>query len=142
MTFVDLAANDSIFLDANTLVYHFGPHPRFGAACHALIQRIENHELRGFTSTHVVSEVAHKLMVEEASLRFGWTSKVIGHLKHTPSAIQSLTTFCQAVAKIPQYGIQILLIPEAIAITPPFSVSDTAFSQTTPSSSLSCSNIA
>jgi hypothetical protein len=32
MIFTDLAAGDSIFLDANTLIYHFGPHPIFGPA--------------------------------------------------------------------------------------------------------------
>jgi hypothetical protein len=33
MTFADLATGDSVFLDANTLIYHFGPHPTFGTAC-------------------------------------------------------------------------------------------------------------
>ena len=32
MTFADLVAGDHVFLDANTLVYHFGPHPALGAA--------------------------------------------------------------------------------------------------------------
>ena len=27
MTFADLLRGDSVFLDANTLVYHFEPHP-------------------------------------------------------------------------------------------------------------------
>jgi hypothetical protein len=32
-----LTAGDSVFLDANTLVYHFGLHPNFGAACNELL---------------------------------------------------------------------------------------------------------
>ncbi len=32
MTFADLPANDDIFLDANTLVYHFASHQVFGPA--------------------------------------------------------------------------------------------------------------
>lgn len=119
MTFADLVANNHVFLDANTLVYHFGPHPKFGPACNGLIKRIENQELRGITSTHVVSEVAHKLMTEEASLRFGWPAKVVGRLKKNPARIQALTAFCQAVAKIPQLGIQVLTIPDTVAITAP-----------------------
>lgn len=30
MTFADLAAGDSVFLDANTFIYHFGPDPTLG----------------------------------------------------------------------------------------------------------------
>ena len=67
MTFADLVAGDHVFLDANTLVYHFGPHPTLGAACNQLVQRIENRELSGSTSTHVLGEVAHRLMLFEAS---------------------------------------------------------------------------
>ena len=42
MIFADLVAGDAVFLDANTLIYHFGPHPSFGPACNQLVQRIEN----------------------------------------------------------------------------------------------------
>ncbi|MGO9468577.1 MAG: type II toxin-antitoxin system VapC family toxin [Isosphaeraceae bacterium] len=74
MIFADLAAGDQVFLDANTLVYHFGSHPVFGPACNQLIQRIENQELQGFTSTHALSAVAHHLMTLEASALFGWAT--------------------------------------------------------------------
>jgi hypothetical protein len=33
MIFADLATGDSLSVDANTLVYHFGPHPTFGTVC-------------------------------------------------------------------------------------------------------------
>ena len=33
MTFASLAAGDAVFVDANTLTYHFEPHPRWGLAC-------------------------------------------------------------------------------------------------------------
>jgi hypothetical protein len=57
MTFADLAAGDSVFVDANTLIYHFGPHPTFGTACRQLVGRIESQDLLGFTSTHTLGEV-------------------------------------------------------------------------------------
>ena len=41
MTFAEFVAGEHIFLDANTLVYHFGPHPTLGAACKRLMERIE-----------------------------------------------------------------------------------------------------
>ena len=63
MIFADLAAGDSVFLDANTFIYHFGPDPTLGPPCSQLLQRIENQELTGFTSVHLLAEVVHKLMI-------------------------------------------------------------------------------
>jgi len=71
MIFADLVAGESIFLDANPLVYHFAPHPTLGAACTQLIKRIGNHELQAVTSTHVLRETAHHLMTFQASAQFG-----------------------------------------------------------------------
>jgi predicted nucleic acid-binding protein len=87
MIFADLPAGSSIFVDANTLVYHFGPHPVFGPACQQFVQRIENGEIAGFTSTAVLSEVAHRMMTLEASILFGWPSKVVDRLKQNPAAV-------------------------------------------------------
>jgi predicted nucleic acid-binding protein len=61
MTFVDLQAGDAVFVDANILIYHFQPHPVLGPRCTDLLRRVENQELIGFTSTHVLSEVSHRL---------------------------------------------------------------------------------
>src|SRR5205823_5551192 len=110
----DLAAGEAVFLDANPLVYHFAPHPVLGTACHQLVQRIANGDLIGFTSTPVLSELAHRLMTVEASALFGWPSKIVDHLKHNPAAVGQLSLFRQAVAKVPQLGIRVLTIPETL----------------------------
>lgn len=114
MTFTDLVDGESVFLDANPLVYHFGPHPILGPACTQLIGRIEKQELLAFTSTHVLSEAAHHLMTLEAATLFGWTSKVVQHLKQQPANLQKLTAFRQAVDKVLQLGIQVLTIPPGL----------------------------
>jgi predicted nucleic acid-binding protein len=62
MTFADLVAGDAVFVDANILTYYFQPHPTWGPPCTDLLRRIENQELVGFTSTHALSEVSHRLM--------------------------------------------------------------------------------
>lgn len=111
MVFSDIPAGASVFLDANAFVFHFQPHPQFGPACQQLLRRIENHELAGFTSTHVLTEAAHRLMTLEAGVRFGWSSKIVQRLKQDPSRLQQLTSFSQAIARIPQFGVEILPIP-------------------------------
>ncbi len=73
MTFADLVAGDAVFIDANILIYLAGPDPIFGTACQQLMRDIDTQQLQGHTSTHVLAEVAHQLMIIEASSWRGWT---------------------------------------------------------------------
>jgi predicted nucleic acid-binding protein len=72
MTFDALPAGAAVFLDANTPIYHFTSHPRYGTPCTALLERIERQEVQGFTSAHVLADVAHRLMTVEAMNRLTW----------------------------------------------------------------------
>lgn len=110
MIFADLPMNSAVFVDANIFVFYFQPHAVLGPHCTTLIKRIELKELVGFTSTHVLSEVAHRLMTMEASMKFGWQGKIVNRLKRDPSALQKLAGFRQAGQQIPKLGFQILTI--------------------------------
>jgi predicted nucleic acid-binding protein len=111
MTFADLPAGATVFVDANTLVYHFQPHPLLGAACTDLMERIERQELAGFTSTHVLSEVAHRLMTLEACSLFGWPfAGIAQRLRHHAAQVRTLTRFRQAIQEVPRLGIQVLTV--------------------------------
>jgi predicted nucleic acid-binding protein len=115
MILADLPAGASLFLDANILVYHFEPHPVFGLTCNQLIQSIENDRVRGVTSTHVLSEVAHRLMAMEASVLPGWSAgKVVQRLRQQPAALQSLTRFRSAVETVLQSRMGVLTIAPAL----------------------------
>jgi predicted nucleic acid-binding protein len=114
MTFADLLAGDPVFVDANTLVYHFQPHPVLGSVCSALIKRLELREVAGFTSSHVVAEVAHRLMTLEAMKRFGWPAPgIVPRLRKHPGEVQKLTDFRQAIEKIPLLHFRILDVTQA-----------------------------
>jgi predicted nucleic acid-binding protein len=114
MTFAELAHGDSVFLDANIFVYHFEPHAVFGPPCTVLLKRVELLDLTGFTSTHVLSEVSHRLMMMEASVLFSWPSRIVNRLKQNPGHIQQLTLFRSALQQVSQMGIQILTIPPSL----------------------------
>lgn len=112
MIFTDLPAGASVFLHANTLLYHFTADAQYGPACTDLVERIERQELTGFTSTHVVSEVAHRLMTIEASLQFGRPfAGIVGWLQKHPANVQQLARFRQAIQEVPRYRVQVLIIP-------------------------------
>jgi predicted nucleic acid-binding protein len=110
MIFADLPMNSAVFVDANIFVFYFQPHAVIGPSCTALINRIGLKELVGFTSTHVVSEVAHRLMTMEASMKFGWPTRIVNRLKQDPSAVQKLIDFRQACQQIPKLGFHMLTI--------------------------------
>jgi predicted nucleic acid-binding protein len=72
MTFANVPAGESVFVDANTFIYHFSGDPKYGSACTQFIKRVELRQILGFTSAHVVSDVAHRLMTLEAISGMGW----------------------------------------------------------------------
>ena len=90
MSFASIPAGSSVFVDANTLVYHFIAHAQFGAACTKLLERIENLDVQGFTAPHVLGEMAHRLMTIEACAAFGWPAQgIVPRLrKHPPQILR------------------------------------------------------
>jgi predicted nucleic acid-binding protein len=115
MTFADLPAAAMVFLDANVIVYHFSRHTRYGTACTDLLDRIARQELIGCTSSHVLSEAAHRLMTLEAIDRYGWPyAGIAQRLRKHPSEVQALVRFRQAIDEVPRFGIQVLAVPPAL----------------------------
>ena len=111
MTFADIQAGESLFIDANVFVYDFGPEPSFGPPSRNLLQRVENGDLKGFVSSHVLHDVAHRLMTLEACQTFGWPySGIAQRLRRHPLEIQSLHRFRQALDEILAMGLQVLPI--------------------------------
>jgi predicted nucleic acid-binding protein len=91
MIFADLTGGESIFLDTNTLVYHFTQHPAFGTACTDLLDRIERQEISAYTSTHILTEVAHRVMTVEASAAFNWPyAGIAPRLRRHSAQVQAL----------------------------------------------------
>src|SRR5262249_12537927 len=63
-------------------------------------------------STHVLSEVAHRLMTLEACALFGWPfAGIAQRLRQHPREVQTLTRFRQALQEVPRYRLQVLPIP-------------------------------
>jgi predicted nucleic acid-binding protein len=111
MNFASIPSGTEVFVDTNTLVYHFIAYATFGAACTDLLERIERHDLQGFTSSHVLGEMAHRLMTVEACLRFNWPSKGIARrLRNHPAEIQKLTQHYQAIDDLSLIRMQVLSV--------------------------------
>jgi predicted nucleic acid-binding protein len=118
MTFADLVAGDSLFVDANTLVYHCTLDPKFGSACTDLLDRIGRGEIAAFTSTHILLEVCHRLMTLEAARKLGKPQgTMVKFLKSHLDDIRPLTGFRQAIDDLCIGQLQILTISPAMVPT-------------------------
>jgi predicted nucleic acid-binding protein len=115
MIYADLPAGESVFVDASVFIHHFEPNRLFGPAATEFLERIENQVIHGITSTHVVSEVAHRLMTIEAMQAFGWKSGGIAlRLRNHPAQVQTLKRFRQAIQEIPLFNVGILAVDPAL----------------------------
>src|SRR6516164_7749302 len=111
MTFANIPPGSAIFLDANILVYHLTAHPTLGQVCTKLVRDIEQKIIVGYCSTHVLTEVAHRIMLIEASRKLGWPlAGSLKRLKKRPQEISKLSDFRLAIQQIPKTGIQLLTI--------------------------------
>ena len=115
MTFAQLPPGVGVFLDANSLIYHFTNDPTYGTSCTQLIKWAEQQQLQGFTSAHVLADVSHRLMTLEAIDLLGWpASGVAARLRRHHAEIHKLMVYRQAIDRIPLLGIQVLPITHSL----------------------------
>ncbi len=106
MTFDDLRKGAAIFLDANIFVYHFG---ELSGECKRLLSRCAQKEFKGYTSTSVLAEVLHRLMIVEAVKKKYISAKnPVKQLKKHPEIITQLSEYSADVATIQEMNISIL----------------------------------
>ena len=112
MTLADLQDGDSVFLDANIFIYHFGGQSR---QCKTLLERCARRALLGYTSTSVLAEVLHRLMVAEAIERGLVSAKTaIRKLKERPQLVKQLTKYNEDARKIRQMNLPILSLTSEV----------------------------
>ena len=106
MTLAELRAGDRVFIDANIFIYHFGGRSE---ECKIRLERCARRELLGYTSTAILAEVLHRLMVAEAIAKGLVTAKTaVRKLGEQPELVKQLTQYQDDVDKIPQMSLTIL----------------------------------
>src|SRR5262249_47892156 len=85
------------------------PEPTLGPPSMALIERIRQNEIVAAISTHVFSDVTHRLMTFEACASFGWPYQgIAARLKKHPAIVTQLSRYRQALDEIRGCGVHIL----------------------------------
>ena len=98
---LDLPDGASCFLDANIFYYHFVETPVASDACTDLLERVAGGAVTAFTSTHLLAEAMHKIMLAEAAARFSLRRpSLVDWLQANRQRIGELSEFPQAVKEL------------------------------------------
>ncbi len=115
MILAELRDGDSMFIDANIFIYHFGGR---SPECKAFLERCARRELLGYTATPVLSEMIHRVMVTQAIMKGLVTAKTdVKKHRETPALVKQLTQYQEEVNKISQMNITILALTSEIVQT-------------------------
>ena len=102
----DIPSRTKVFIDSNIFIYHF---LGISKSCTDFLRRVEYEELAGYTSTIIIAEVLHRLMIAEIIEKYGTKSKeALRLLKEKPEIISPLTECEEAVRAIPRFNVSIL----------------------------------
>lgn len=110
-----LPPSSDVFIDANIFLYHIMKRPKFFPACNAFLERMESGSYNGFTSTLVLNEMLHKLIVAEDAKIYGLRSEqdAVNVLKREPEKISELSQVWKNYADLKDYPIIINSFNEA-----------------------------
>jgi len=65
MNLKDIPSGEVVFIDANIPLYVALKDKDYGRSSKEFLSRVENREFRAFTSTLILDEILHKLMLSE-----------------------------------------------------------------------------
>ena len=90
-----------VFVDANIFLYEIFDHPKFGESAYRILKDVENGVIKGVTSTLVLDEVLHKMILMETSDKFNISIKdTVSFLKKNPKEIPLLSNSWKDIDRI------------------------------------------
>ena len=106
----DLEDGSSIFVDSNIFIYHFSRKSKFNPASTNFLERIEKKEIIGVTSTLVVQEATHRLMIMDAAtnIRDIKSKDLVKYLKAHPGIVKKLVDHHSIPEKIASFNLEIV----------------------------------
>jgi predicted nucleic acid-binding protein len=112
MMSLDIPAGEPCFVDANILIYHLTNIPPWTQLVEPFLLRVITGEITGFTSSIVLSEVLHKLMLAEVRALFPQAVNPLRYTQKHPHIISQLLVFPHAVAKLANFGLTLLPVTQ------------------------------
>jgi predicted nucleic acid-binding protein len=105
----DLKSGSSILIDSNIFVYHFSK-SRYNPSASDFLERVEKEDIVGITSTSIIMETTHRMMIVEAAALFPdiRTRELVAHLKKHPEKVKQLTNHQIIPTEIASFNVKII----------------------------------
>jgi predicted nucleic acid-binding protein len=106
----DLKDGLSIFIDANIFIYHFCKESTFNPARSDFLERVERRKVRGVSSTAVIQEATHRMMILEVAtiLPDVKLKDMVKYLKANPEVVKKLVNYQSIPSKIASFNLKII----------------------------------
>ena len=106
----DLKNGSVIIVDSNIFVYHFSSRSKYNSACTDFLERVEEGDIVGITSTSIVMETTHRMMSLEAAILLPEvkTRDLIKYLKEHPDVVKKLINHQNIPHKIGLFNIEVI----------------------------------
>lgn len=105
------------FLDANIFYYHFVESGQLSERCTELLARAATGAISTYTSTHLLAEAMHMVMIAEAAARFALTrTSLVNWLQANRPRIGELSEFREAAREMAAIPVQ--CVPLTAAVLP------------------------
>lgn len=102
----EIAPGSRVCLDANVFIYHFCGRSRQATE---LLLDVEDGQLHGFTTSGVLAEVLHRLMVIEAvSVGAISGASPARALRRRPEVVRALRRYYRDTSSIPAMGVEVI----------------------------------
>ncbi|MCZ7356613.1 MAG: PIN domain-containing protein [Candidatus Methanoperedens sp.] len=106
-------AEQEIFVDTNIFFYALAKMHRYKHTCEVLLSKINNGEVIGFTSSTVINELFHTILIGEVKQKYG-DIEVIRFIKEHPEAISECTVAYNALDDI--FDSSIVILPLTLEV--------------------------
>jgi Predicted nucleic acid-binding protein, contains PIN domain len=106
MLLEEIPSRTKVLVDSNVFIYHF---LGSSASCTTFLERAEREDIDAYTSTIVLAEIMHRLMIAEVVEKYDVEQRgAVRFLKENPEVIPTLEKCEDAVEKIPEFSVKIL----------------------------------
>ena len=104
----EIPAGERCFVDTNILLYHLTANQPYTAIAEKFFRRVAAGEIQAYTSSIVLSEVLHKLMLAEVAAGFPAATRPLRYVQKHPHVIGQLLVFPHAAGKLAKIGLTLL----------------------------------
>lgn len=96
-----------VFVDTNIFVYALAKRHRYKSTCEALLSKVNQGDMIGFTSSTVINELFHTILIGEVKIKYG-DVEVIRFIKEHPNVISDCDVAYDALDDIFDSAVVIL----------------------------------